>query len=254
MGRDVVREYGDAVAGVVVARAGAPDLGGAVAGLRAATDRPVHVVVADVAGAVGGAAVPDGVEVLRIAEDIGRGAAVNRAVAGLADHLGWIAVADPGVRWCPGALDVLLRAADRRPRAGVLGPLLREPTGAVVASAGPLPGLVDVLRGRAPTAPDGGPVGWVSARCLLLRRAAWDSVDGFDPRYIGTWDDVDLGDRLARAGWLSLHVPDAEVMLHPPEQQGILERRESGPRRYLRDRGPVAARILVGLAGRVHRR
>jgi hypothetical protein len=39
-------------------------------------------------------------------------------------------------------------------------------------------------------------VGWLPAECLLLRRTALDSVDGFDPGYVDALDDVDLGARL----------------------------------------------------------
>ena len=51
--------------------------------------------------------------------------------------------------------------------------------------------------------------GWLSGSCLLLRREAWDSVDGFDPRYFMYFEDVDLGDRMHRAGWLNVYVPGA---------------------------------------------
>ncbi len=156
----------------------------------------------------------DGVDLLRIGEDVGRAAAVNRAVAALAPGIGWVAVASPGVQWRPGALDVLLAAAERRPRAAALGPLVRDGDGTVLPTAGPLPSPADLLRGRlAPGPPVDGPVGRLSAACVLLRRVAWDSVDGFDPRYLGVLDDVDLADRLGRAGWLCVHVPAAEVVL-----------------------------------------
>lgn len=52
---------------------------------------------------------------------------------------------------------------------------------------------------------------WLSGSCLLLRRAAFEGVDGFDPRYFMYAEDVDLGDRLGRAGWLNVYVPTAEV-------------------------------------------
>ena len=149
--------------------------------------------------------------VLRIGEDVGRGAAVNRAVAELPADVGLVAVAPPRLRWADGALTELRAAAVRQPRAGILAPRVRA-EGRPVPSTHPLPrrarGVVAVLGGR-PWPPDGGPdpiveepVGWSSAPGLLLRRAALDSVDGFDPRYPARLDDLDLADRLARAGWL----------------------------------------------------
>src|SRR5699024_12081886 len=61
-------------------------------------------------------------------------------------------------------------------------------------------------------APSERPVGWLSGSCLLLRRTAFDAVDGFDSRYFMYMEDVDLGDRLGRAGWLNVFVPSARVI------------------------------------------
>ena len=56
------------------------------------------------------------------------------------------------------------------------------------------------------------PVGWLSGSCLLLRGAAFDEVGGFDERYFMYMEDVDLGDRLGKAGWQNVYVPAAEVL------------------------------------------
>ncbi len=56
------------------------------------------------------------------------------------------------------------------------------------------------------------PVGWLSGSCLLLRGAAFDEVGGFDERYFMYMEDVDLGDRLGRAGWQNVYVPSAEIL------------------------------------------
>jgi Predicted glycosyltransferases len=264
--RDPIREYGTGLAVVSVTRSAGADLDPFLGTLRGATSRPVRVVVADTAGVP----VPDGARVLRIGEDVGRAAAANRAVAALDLDVGWVVVADPRVRWHPGALDMLLAAAARHPRAGALGPRFRTAAGGSVPSGGDLPTFADELRGRIPTGPlPAGRVGWLSAACLLLRRAAWDSVDGFDPRYVGApgpvdVGDVDLGDRLARAGWLTVHVPAALVEVpsggsvggagrDPVPAQGILEPHEAGLRRYVHDRRGVPARVLQALAARTRR-
>jgi N-acetylglucosaminyl-diphospho-decaprenol L-rhamnosyltransferase len=133
------------------------------------------------------------------------------------------------VSWRPGSIDTLIEAARRWPRAGSLGPLIRDPDGTVYPSARHVPGLASgaghaILGTVWPSNPwtvryrqqdeqiSERPVGWLSGSCLLLRRAAFDSVQGFDSRYFMYMEDVDLGDRLGRAGWLNVYVPSAEVV------------------------------------------
>ena len=53
--------------------------------------------------------------------------------------------------------------------------------------------------------------GWLSGSCLLLRWKAFESVGGFDERYFMYMEDVDLGDRLGRAGWQNIFTPTAEI-------------------------------------------
>jgi len=70
------------------------------------------------------------------------------------------------------------------------------------------------------TEPSERPVGWLSGSCLLLRRSAFDEVSGFDERYFMYMEDVDLGDRLAKAGWQNVYVPSAEVLHHKGHSTG----------------------------------
>ena len=64
------------------------------------------------------------------------------------------------------------------------------------------------------------PVGWLSGSCLLVRRSAFNQIGGFDERYFMYMEDVDLGDRLGKAGWLSVYVPSAEVLHHKGHSTG----------------------------------
>lgn len=200
--------------------------------LASATALPTQVVMAD-NGSTDGApeaaeAAHENVRLLRTGGNIGYGAAVNRAVAEIDPSAEFVVVANPDVRWGPGSLDELLEAARRWPRAGSLGPLIHEPDGSVYPSARAVPTLVSgaghaLLGSVWPSNPwtrryrqeneeiSERPVGWLSGSCLLLRRAAFDSVDGFDSRYFMYMEDVDLGDRLGRAGWLNVYVPSAVV-------------------------------------------
>jgi N-acetylglucosaminyl-diphospho-decaprenol L-rhamnosyltransferase len=138
-------------------------------------------------------------------------------------------VANPDVQWGPGSIDLLLQAAGRWQRAGTLGPLIRDPDGSVYPSARHVPSIIrggmhavvgPFWKNNPWTAayrqdrlePTERPVGWLSGSCLLLRRAAFDEIGGFDERFFMYMEDVDLGDRLAKAGWQNVYVPAAEVL------------------------------------------
>lgn len=218
-----------------------PHLDRFLATLAHATDRPLSVVIAD-NGSTDGA--PEqavqrypNIQLLRTGANLGYGTAINRAVASIEresargvdpDRSEFLLVANPDVQWGPRSIDLLLEAADRWPRAGALGPLIRDPDGSVYPSARHLPSLVrggmhavvgPFWRSNPWTAayrqdraePSERPVGWLSGSCLLLRRSAFAQIGGFDERYFMYMEDVDLGDRLGRAGWLNVFVPSAEV-------------------------------------------
>ena len=201
--------------------------------LTVATDLSVQVVIAD-NGSVDGA--PEeavqrypNTRLLRTGGNLGYGTAVNRAVATVPPDQEFVLVANPDVVWAPGSIDALLDAAERWPQAGALGPLIRDPDGAVYPSARHLPSLVrggmHAVVGFAWKSnpwtksyrqermePTERPVGWLSGSCLLLRRKAFDAIGGFDERYFMYMEDVDLGDRLGRAGWLNVYIPGSEIL------------------------------------------
>ncbi|CAM4160468.1 N-acetylglucosaminyl-diphospho-decaprenol L-rhamnosyltransferase [Mycobacterium basiliense] len=231
---------------VAVTYSPGPHLERFLASLTLATERPVSVVLAD-NGSIDGA--PEAaverypnVRLHPTGSNLGYGTAVNRAVAQLdavderwVDN--WVIVANPDVQWGPGSIDALLEAAERWPQAGALGPLIRDPDGSVYPSARLLPsfirgGMHAVLGPMWPgnpwtrayrqehLEPSERPVGWLSGSCLLVRRAAFTEVGGFDERYFMYMEDVDLGDRLGRAGWLNVYVPSAEVLHHKGHSTG----------------------------------
>jgi N-acetylglucosaminyl-diphospho-decaprenol L-rhamnosyltransferase len=226
---------------VTVTYSPGPHLDRFLASLPHATARSVSVLMADNGSSDG--APEEAVErypevrLFSTGSNLGYGSAVNRAIKRIAregeaeggDE--WIVVANPDVQWGPGSIDALLDAAARWPRAGALGPLIHDPDGSVYPSARQLPSL---LRGgmhavvgpfwksnpwsaayrQERLEPTERPVGWLSGSCLLVRRAAFEQIGGFDERYFMYMEDVDLGDRLAKAGWLNVYVPSAEVLHH----------------------------------------
>jgi N-acetylglucosaminyl-diphospho-decaprenol L-rhamnosyltransferase len=210
-----------------------------LATLSHATDRPVTVVMADNGSTDGApeAAVEryPNVHLLRTGANLGYGGAVNRAVdvylndPSYSGDAEFFVVANPDVQWGPHSIDQMLEAAARWPRAGSLGPLVRDPDGSVYPSARHQPSLIrggmhavvgPFWKKNPWTAayrqdrfePSERPVGWLSGSCLLLRRSAYDQVKGFDERYFMYMEDVDLGDRLSEAGWSNVYVPSAEVL------------------------------------------
>lgn len=210
---------------VVVTWNSAEVLPGFLASLASATSCDYELVVADNASAVA-PTVPEGARLLSTGGNLGYGAAANLAAAGA--RTPWLLVANPDLTFRPGALDVLLGAAGRWPRAGVLGPGILTPDGRLYPSARALPslgrGIGHALLGwwwpanpftrayRCEAGPPReGPAGWLSGSCLLLRREAFEAVGGFDPAYFMYCEDMDLCERLARAGWQVVYVPSAVV-------------------------------------------
>jgi len=188
------------------------------------------VVLADNGSADGvpeAAAEEPGVTLVRTGGNVGYGRAANVGARGAAAP--WLLIANPDVRWCqPGAIDALLAAAARWPRAGAFGPAIVTPDGRLYPSARALPslgrGIGHALAGwwwptnpwtssyrQERESPVEGECGWLSGSALLVRRDAFESVGGFDPKYFMYFEDVDLCDRLARAGWSSIYVPSAVV-------------------------------------------
>src|SRR4051794_37401622 len=162
--------------------------------------------------------------------NLGFGAAVNRIAA--ATSTPWIAPANADIDLAPGALGRLLATGAELPRAGVVAPRLVLPDGTTQHSvyAFPtlpftaafnlgLPRVVPGLGDRLCLIGDWHPerarwVDWAVGAFLLVRRAAWDAAGGFDERQWMYAEDLDLGWRLARAGWRTRYEPRAAVRHH----------------------------------------
>jgi N-acetylglucosaminyl-diphospho-decaprenol L-rhamnosyltransferase len=250
--------------------------------LAKATTREYSVVLADngsTDGAPQRAAERPGVRFVPTGGNLGYGGGANKGVAALSDDVGWVVVANPDVEWGIGSLDTLLDAATRWPRGGAFGPLIREPNGVVYPSARLLPsigrGIGHATLGKvwpgnpwtrayrqSDTTVSERTAGWLSGSCLLLRRAAFEAVHGFDERYFMYFEDVDLGDRIGRAGWQNVYVPAAEVTHiggHSTSRAApaMLAAHHSSAYRYLADRhqgvrwAPVLGAIRAALAVRL---
>jgi len=65
----------------------------------------------------------------------------------------------------------------------------------------------------------------LTAACLLVRRSAFEAVEGFDELYWNGYEDTDLGFKFQKQGWLLIYQPKS-VVIHYESQ--------SGPERFSR--------------------
>lgn len=199
--------------------------------LPAASTVPLAVVISDNGsddGSVEAAERRPDVTVVHNGRNLGYGGGVNAGVGALPAGADPVLIVNPDVVLGPGALDELLAGLRRHPEAGAVGPLITTADGVVYPSARQLPslgaGAGHALLGwcwpgnpwtRTYRQDHAEPVerkaGWLSGSCLLVRRNAFAEIGGFDDDYFMYFEDVDLGDRLARAGWVSMYVPSASV-------------------------------------------
>lgn len=131
----------------------------------------------------------------------------------------------------PGTLPHLVDVLDERADVAAVGPRTLNSDGTPQLSWGPALSTfsewrqrrkVRAVRARRPDAlrlveaeareerePD-----WVSASCLLTRRAALAEVKGFDEAFFLYEEDVDLCVRLRRQGWKVVYTPGGKVVHH----------------------------------------
>lgn len=137
---------------------------------------------------------------------------------------------NPDTEWWSGTLSDYLRVARAHPRAGIVGPLVRDPDGRIFSSGRAFPRLVDAM-GHAFISPftrdnrftrryelDGWDrlseraVDWVSGCCMLMPRDAFDKMGGFDEGFPLYAEELDMATRLRDGGWSVLYTPDVEIL------------------------------------------
>jgi N-acetylglucosaminyl-diphospho-decaprenol L-rhamnosyltransferase len=161
-------------------------------------------------------------------DNLGFGPAVN-AVARRASPAEWIAAANADIALKPGALAALMDAGTRDRHAGIVAPRLLLDDGSTQHSVHAFPtpltaallalgfdrvsgrladricvvGRWDDTRRRR--------VDWAHGAFLLMRRVAFDAIDGFDEQQWMYAEDLDVAWRMRRAGWYSRYEPRAVV-------------------------------------------
>lgn len=209
----------DTLSLIIVAYHSGPVLGEAVTRALAAPAVAELIVVDNSAGADASlaslrASTDPRLRVLDPGCNLGFGAACNLAAAGASGE--WLLFLNPDVLLPEGLVDALLERARSRSRLGALGVALADPHGRVDPASArrdptPARALATLLRldrlGLAqgvamrdlPAEP--APVDAISGALMLLPRAAFEAVSGFDAGYFLHAEDLDLCRRLRVAGY-----------------------------------------------------
>jgi GT2 family glycosyltransferase len=167
------------------------------------------------------------VRLLALDDNLGFGPAVDE----VADrtHTAWVAAANADLEFEPGALETMLEAGRRDPRAGIVAPRLVLPDGSTQHSVHAFPTIPKTLvqaAGIERWSPAAGDrlavmgtfdanrrrrVDWAHGAFLLIRRDAWDAIGGFDRDQWMYAEDLDIAWRAREAGWLTRYEPAARV-------------------------------------------
>jgi len=199
--------------------------------LASAGDATVEVVVVDNASRDGsaGAAAERFPEVRVIETGTNRGFAAGVNVGIRATRAPFVFVLNPDAEVTTGTLQALVKLAADRPRAGLLGPLIRNADGSLYPSGRRFPSITQAV-GHAFLGPfDPGNqwtraytmagwdrttervVDWVSGSAMLLRRAALERIGLLDEGFFLYGEELDLCTRLRDAGWQVVFTPEVEV-------------------------------------------
>ena len=142
----------------------------------------------------------------------------------------YVLLLNPDTEWWAGTLADYVAVARTHPRAGIVGPMVRNTDGTVYPSGRPLPSVRDAV-GHAfigPFAPgnrasrryhmDGWDrstereVDWVSGCCMLVPRKVFDEIGLLDESFLLYGEELDLATRLRHAGWSVLFTPEIEIL------------------------------------------
>lgn len=201
--------------------------------------------------------------------NVGLAAANNHGLA--ASRGTAVLISNPDVLYSEGAVDALLDALDRHPRAAFVVPRLRHPDGRLQTSAGDLPTLREALAGRGASqsrgSPIGGhggfwwdgwehdeelPIGHGAESCYIVRTTALAEIGPQDPRFFLDWEGIEWSRRAARHGWEIWFCSAAEVIHMGGEsvQQNRLRwvvASHTGMYRYFSTETPAPLRPLLAL-------
>ena len=155
------------------------------------------------------------VEFMRNRTNRGLAAAMNQAFR--ATSARYVLMLNPDIRVTAGAIAKLEKVMEAHSRVGAVGGYVNEKyLPRKLPSTASLMGENLGFRARVEHwSPDQNPrkVQQPAAAALLIRRAAYDDIGGFDEQFHPAWyEDVDFCNRLAAAGWDIFFARDAEFI------------------------------------------
>ena len=182
----------------------------------------------------------------------GFAAAVNQGFAETSTP--YVLILNPDVRPTVGAISLLRDVLDHRPKAGAVGGYVNDkylprdlptPASLIRQNLGFPPRLRPTLKGITR-------VEQPAAAALMVRRDAFEDVNGFDERFFPAWyEDVDFCDRLKTQGWEIYFVREAEFLHEGGYSAGVLGARHFADAyyhnqlRYAQKRFGYAGRLAV---------
>ncbi|MGH2771981.1 MAG: glycosyltransferase family 2 protein [Actinomycetota bacterium] len=174
-------------------------------------------------------AVPE-LRIMHSPVNYGYGRACNRGAAAAGGRL--ICFLNPDTIPSAGSLSTLARSLEADPRVAAVGPKIFNPDGTLYPSCRVVPGLGVSLGhaflgflwpnnrfSRAYRMSDWDhnsrrDVDWVSGAAMVVSRESFESVGGFDEGFFMYVEDVDLCDRLRKAGYKIVYEPSADMVHH----------------------------------------
>lgn len=161
--------------------------------------------------------------------NLGYGGAMNLGFSELNSSPDWVVIANPDVLVSPTALSTLLVYAQSHRNIGVVGPQVREESGAVYPSARALPALgtgighalfANIWKNNPWThaykqdrviSAEPRTVGWISGAFMLIRSDVFATLKGFDEKFFMYFEDVDLCQRVHQLGFDVHYLPQAVI-------------------------------------------
>ncbi len=142
----------------------------------------------------------------------------------------FVLLLNPDVEWWHGTLADLVGVARANPRAGMVGPMVRNSDGSIYESGRGFPSVTDAvghaflgtlrpenrftrryhLDGWDRTTERA--VDWISGCCMLVPREAFDEVGPLDEAFLLYGEELDLATRLRDAGRTVLFTPEVEIV------------------------------------------